>query len=197
MSEPNVAPDYPIQHPVKLLSLAEFAALPEDNRARFELQEGILQVNPRPKPMHQIAATLLCHELLPQLPAGLFPLQEVDMVLDLGQLPTVRIPDVLVARIGSFDPAEQLVSADAVVLAIEIISPGSRRTDMVTKPSEYADAGIGHYWVIDLDPPVSLTAFHLAGQEFGYQEGPSVTGLFSTTELFDFRVDLDALALTP
>jgi Uma2 family endonuclease len=35
---------------------------------------------------------------------------------------------------------------------------GTRCTDTVTQPAEYADAGIPTYWIIDLDPPVTLTA---------------------------------------
>ena len=38
------------------------------------------------------------------------------------------------------------------------------------KRDEYADAGIPHYWIVDLDEPVSLIACHLAG-EFGYVDG--------------------------
>jgi Uma2 family endonuclease len=62
----------------------------------------------------------------------------------------------------------------------------------VLKRSEYADAGIPHYWVVDLDEPASLTAHHLAG-EFGYVDGGSVTGVFRTTEPFAAEIDLDAL----
>jgi Uma2 family endonuclease len=36
-----------------------------------------------------------------------------------------------------------------VLLVIEIVSPGSRRTDHVTKLREYAKAGIPTYWIVD------------------------------------------------
>ena len=45
---------------------------------------------------------------------------------------------------GRVDPSD-------VVLVIEIVSPGSRRTDRVMKAYEYAKAGIEHYWIVDLD----------------------------------------------
>lgn len=77
-------------------------------------------------------------------------------------------------------------------MAIEIISPGSRRMDTVTKHAEYADAAIPYYWLVDLDPPVSITAFHLAGP-FGYQEAPAVTGIFATSEPVEIRLDLTDL----
>ena len=54
----------------------------------------------------------------------------------------------------------------------EFVSPGSKPTDHVAKRADYADAGIPHYWIVDLDEPVSLIACHLAG-EFGYVDGVS------------------------
>jgi Uma2 family endonuclease len=79
-----------------------------------------------------------------------------------------------------------------VLIAVEVLSPGSRRTDRVVKRSEYADAGIPHYWILDVTEPVSLVACHLAGG-FGYADGGAVTGRFITTEPFDLEIDLDAL----
>ena len=79
-----------------------------------------------------------------------------------------------------------------VLAAIEVVSPGSKRTDTVTKRSEYAEAGIDHYWIVELGPPVTLTALHRAG-EFGYQESPAVSGTFTTGAPVPLRIELDAL----
>jgi hypothetical protein len=57
---------------------------------------------------------------------------------------------------------------------------------------EYANAGIPYYWVIDMDPPLSLAAYHLAG-DFGYQEAPASTGTFRTIEPFPLEIDLTEL----
>ena len=79
---------------------------------------------------------------------------------------------------------------------MEVISAGSERTDRTIKHLEYADAGIPHYWVVDLGEAgdrVSLTAHHLAS-EFGpvtWNSGDG--GEFATTEPFRVRIDLDAL----
>lgn len=78
------------------------------------------------------------------------------------------------------------------MLAIEIVSPGSSRTDRVAKRHEYADAGIPHYWILDLDRPISLLTCHLAG-EFGYADGGEHTGTFRATEPFVFELDLETL----
>ncbi|MET9263429.1 hypothetical protein [Amycolatopsis sp. NPDC004079] len=31
---------------------------------------------------------------------------------------------------------------------------------------EYADAGIEHYWIVDLDPPVSMIAYRLIDGDY-------------------------------
>ena len=88
-----------------------------------------------------------------------------------------------------------ILRAAEVQLAVEVVSPGSRRLDTIVKRDEYADAGIPHYWVVDLGEPgdpVTLTAHHLAGA-FGYAAAGSVTGLFTATAPFRARVDLGAL----
>ncbi len=58
-----------------------------------------------------------------------------------------------------------------------------------------AEAGIPHYWIIDVDEPVSLVECHPVG-ELGYQDNGSVTGEFSTTVPFPVRFDLAEL-ITP
>ncbi len=63
------------------------------------------------------------------------------------------------------DAPEELTVAD-VALVIEVVSPGSRRTDHVTKRSEYADAGIAHYWIVDLDDQATITTLTLTPDSY-------------------------------
>jgi hypothetical protein len=85
-----------------------------------------------------------------------------------------------------------VIRASDVLVVVELVSPSSRRTDHVIKRGEYADAGIQHYWIVDLTEPVSLLACHLAG-EFGYADGAAVTGTFTATAPFPVEIDLDVL----
>lgn len=178
-----------IAHLPRLLSIEDWDALPEDNSAHFELQEGLLLVNARPLRRHARAAFRIAKQLDDQLPDGLEALQEFEVTVQEEFPPTVRVPDVIVTR--SAGPERRLGGSD-VLLAIEVISPGSKRLDTVMKPAEYAEAGIPFYWVIDLEPPVSLAAYHLAG-ELGYQEAPAATGIFTTSEPVELRIDLTTL----
>jgi hypothetical protein len=55
--------------------------------------------------------------------------------------------------------------------------------DHVIKRGEHADAGIRHYWIVDLDPPPSATT---DGSTHG-------TGTPHVTERCDLTVELAAL----
>jgi Uma2 family endonuclease len=41
-----------------------------------------------------------------------------------------------------------------VLLAVEVMSPTSVRTDRLAKPAQYAQAGIPSFWRLELDPLV-------------------------------------------
>jgi hypothetical protein len=81
-----------------------------------------------------------------------------------------------------------------LLLAVKVISPGSRNIDLHLKPFEYAEAGIPHYRLVDLDPPApSITVFHLGAPGDGYLEGPATAGRLVTTVPFDLCIDIPAL----
>lgn len=147
--------------PDHLLTLAEWDALPQDTSRCYELVEGVLLVVPRPAPLHQRAMWKLCHQIENQLPTELTVLPDVEVLVRAGEPPTVRAPDLIITSEGRAAANPARLEAADVRVAVEIISPGTGTTDRVTKMYEYADAGIPHYWLVDLDPPVTLTAYLL------------------------------------
>jgi Uma2 family endonuclease len=115
----------------------------------------------------------------------------MEVVVRAESPPTVRVPDVVVTRVGG--PEARLAASD-VLLAVEIISPGSRSIDLRLKPCEYAETGIPYYWIVDLDPPApSITVFHPGAPQDGYIEAPATTGEMFTTVPFTLRIDIPAL----
>ncbi|OZF44640.1 Uma2 family endonuclease [Rhodococcus sp. 14-1411-2a] len=148
-------------HP-ELLSVEQWRALGEDD-FHAEIQEGVLIASPRPSKAHARILFRLCAQLDDQLQGGLEALPEVEVVVDSVTPATVRVPDVVVCAL---DSPEALHDED-VVLVVEAISPGSRGTDVVTKRSEYADARIPHYWIVDPDA-ATLTTLDLSPH--GYVE---------------------------
>jgi len=177
--------------PDHLLTLAEWEAMPEDRLHRYELVEGVLLVAPRPVSLHQHAMARLANELNRQLPRDLVAVPDVDVLVDAGFPPTVRAPDVVVVPTAVLEQNPPRFGAADVLLAVEIVSPGSARTDRVMKVAEYADAGIGHYWIIDLDPPVSLTGYLLVDGD--YELMTESAGVVEVTSPAALRLELGAL----
>jgi Uma2 family endonuclease len=118
---------------------------------RYELVDGDLLVTPSPSRMHQ-RIVLEC----------VMRLQVYIVANSLGELLTspsdVRLrpelvvqPDLYVvpAREGRRLPTTEMVTS--LLLAIEVLSPGSARMDRVTKRRAYQQAGVPEYWVIDSD----------------------------------------------
>jgi Uma2 family endonuclease len=152
--------------PDHLLSLAEWDTFADDPGRRYELIEGVLIVVPRPAPLHQRAMVRLAAELDRQLPDTLTALADVEVLIDAAHPATVRVPDVVVVPTAVAERNPPRLNAEDVLLAVEIISPGTRRTDRVTKLTEYADAHIAGYWLVDLDPPTTLTAYTLVDGDY-------------------------------
>lgn len=169
---------------------AEFATLPEDNSARYELQEGVLVVSAKPLPLHTKVSAELHLQLRSQLPPELDVLLEIDVHLQ--PLPdTVRIPDLVVVTSEIWERQSRLTPSSDVLVAVEVRSPGSVRTDTVVKFLEYADAGIPHFWIVDPAAPVTAAVYRLVDGE--YKESLRAEGAFELDEPCPLRIDLDAL----
>lgn len=182
----------------RLMTVEEYAALGETKSGYTELIEGRIMKSPGPAPRHNIALGELFIQLRGQVPAHLRVIQDVDVDLGLvaaDQPGFSRRPDLVIVESESVDRVERdggMLRASEVVVVIEIVSPGSRRIDYKDKHGEYADAGIPHYWIVDLIEPISVVACHLAGA-LGYQNAPDVTGVFATREPFPVELDLGRL----
>jgi Uma2 family endonuclease len=186
------------QPPDHLLTIREYTGLGEIEHGRCELQEGRLVMSPSPTPDHMIAIAQLYGLLARQLPGAFVAVPDVDLDLQLApatQPGWSRRPDLVVVRREALERARMqhsMLRADETVLVVEVASPGSEHTDYVVKHGEYADAGIPHYWVIDLEPPVSLIAYRLVG-DFGYQDDGECNDTFRTDTPFALTLPLSEL----
>lgn len=138
-----------VNHP-QPWTLDEVMALPEDG-LRYELIDGVLIVNPPPAPKHQSVSYLL-HRLLDDAAvaagAAVRIYEGVGVRLPDGNL---LIPDLVVVSADAPSLSQALLDPADVDLAVEVVSPGSRRRDRSVKPYMYAEAGIPHYWRIETD----------------------------------------------
>jgi Uma2 family endonuclease len=79
---------------------------------------------------------------------------------------TIRVPDVTVLPSAAYAQNLPRFRAADARLVVEVMSPGTRRIDRVLKASEYADAGVPQYWIVDLESPITLTAYLLVDGEY-------------------------------
>ncbi|MGC4789018.1 Uma2 family endonuclease [Micromonospora sp. DT178] len=142
-------------------TLEDLLNLPDD-APRVELVDGVIQVTPSPTLGHQDISSLLWLWLRTHCPAHLRATQAVGVALNAN---TSRQPDVLLCR-AEVTADRSLLMPDDVILAVEVVSPGTRRTDRFAKPGEYAAAGIPFYWRIEQDP------IHLYAYRRGDRLGP-------------------------
>ena len=125
------------------LTRADLDTMPDDGH-RYELIDGVLIVTPAPSATHQTVVLELAVLLRARSPSD----QKVFIApFDVALADdTIMQPDVLVARRS--DLTERDLPA-APVLAVEVLSPSTRRIDLTLKLSRLAAAGCPHYWVVD------------------------------------------------
>jgi Uma2 family endonuclease len=146
---------------------ADLLAIPDDGH-RYELVDGSLVVTPAPSLRHQEALLNLAVVLKARCPADLVVLVapfDVALATD-----TVLQPDVLVARRSDLTDRDL---PTAPVLAVEVLSPSTRRIDLTLKRARFEAAGCPAYWVVDPDTP-SITAWQLVDGRYvdaGHAEG--------------------------
>jgi Uma2 family endonuclease len=173
------------------MTLDEWDALPEENSAHYELQEGVLVASPKWGKRHQAALVRLASQMHRHLPSGYELVRASEVLVDAEWPATVRVPDLVVVSAGGGD---ERITANEVLLVVEIIAPGSRALDTRLKVFEYGEAAIPYYWVVDLDTPVpTVTAFVLRESGDGYVVSQRVSGELVVTEPFEMRIDIGAL----
>lgn len=127
----------------------DYFALPETNRYA-ELSEGRLIVPPHPPHSHQQALKNLfvrLHPFVQTRDLGIVQVAPLSVRLWPGK---IREPDILFVAKEHADRIEEQVYG-IPDLVVEVISPGTRRTDRLEKFFEYARAGVGEYWIVDPD----------------------------------------------
>ncbi|OGA53565.1 MAG: hypothetical protein A3G25_18980 [Betaproteobacteria bacterium RIFCSPLOWO2_12_FULL_63_13] len=133
--------------PVKL-TYRDFLLFPDDGK-RHEVIDGEHYVTPSPSLRHQTIVGNLFLALgnyLENHPIGRVWVAPLDVVLT--KFDVVEPDLVYVSRERASVLTRHNIQG-APDLAVEILSPGTRKTDEVTKRRAYERCGVGEYWVVD------------------------------------------------
>jgi Uma2 family endonuclease len=155
----------------QVLTPEEYEALPPNSRR--ELVDGVVRLMATPTPCHQDVANALRNALSLHRPPELRVTGEVEVRLAAGLR---RCPDVLVVRAVGYDRRVPRVDPTQVVLAVEVVGPGSESADRDVKPREYALAGIPHLWRVETDPEIEVHTFRLGDGASYFQTGRFARG---------------------
>jgi Uma2 family endonuclease len=131
-------------------TIADLRALPDDGM-RHELLDGVHVVTPSPALPHQA--------VLREIEARLLGILEGHQELELFWSPadivlgarTLVQPDLFVVRKQPGQILRSWTEVGVPVLAVEVLSPGTAARDRGIKRTIYQRAGVGEYWIVDLD----------------------------------------------
>ncbi|MEV8375606.1 Uma2 family endonuclease [Kribbella sp. NPDC056861] len=153
---------------------------------RYEVIDGRMVVTGVQPPAHQAAVVALMVLLKQACPSDL--LVSVD---SLDFRPTLRHslrPDILVTSRAEAGP----VYVQHAVLAVEVLSPTTRATDVVTKRELYAAHGIPSYWLVD-PAAQELTVLQLEDGHYVCEAVIQGEEVFTTMQPFAVRLTPSAL----
>lgn len=132
------------------LTTEEFLRIPEDGK-RHELVDGVHYVTPSPNLTHQVLVGRL------HLSLGLYLLRHSTDLgrVFLGPLDVVLSdrdvvePDLLFVAANQADILTMKNVQGPPALAVEVLSPSTRRWDERVKRRLFEERGIGEYWIVD------------------------------------------------
>ncbi|NUP52960.1 MAG: Uma2 family endonuclease [Catenulispora sp.] len=167
------------------LTTKEFFALDVDEKLKVELIGGALAVSPSPRPWHGFVANRLRRFLSDALGRDYIVFADLDVIIDDENTPR---PDLFVVSRATYDPDKVSRAAD-VLLAIEIMSTGSRVNDRLVKPGLYRDAGIPSWRVERSGERLLLVEMPINGEAETHHDSATLK-----VDGNDVRIDLAAMA---
>lgn len=129
-------------------TLEDFYTLPDDQRV--ELIDGVLYDMTSPASAHQLIAGYIYNQLFNHILSKqgdcLPMISPIDVQLDCDDK-TIVEPDVIIVCDRSKVIRRCVYGAPDFV--VEVLSPSTKKKDMIIKLNKYMNAGVREYWIID------------------------------------------------
>ncbi|MFF7726477.1 Uma2 family endonuclease [Streptomyces sp. NPDC008001] len=161
----------------------------------WELLGGKIVVRGASKWWHNLVRDELYYRLRGAKPRNLVINSEQSVFFNENNVPR---PDIVIFERQGLDVDQDCIPVENVVLAVEVVSPGSRTEDRFLKPAMYAQAGIGYFWRVERGegnvPEVHECWRHKeAGFYVPSPDRPTHVGTFKTDVPFPVEIDLRSL----
>jgi Uma2 family endonuclease len=134
----------------KLWTVEELQALPDDGN-RYEVVDGELFVSPAPTWRHGRAVRQLFRRMAAYTdvhPVAALILAPAEVVYGPR---TVVEPDLFAVPLVDGREPRTWEEAGRLLLAVEVLSPGTARADRSVKRRLYQREGVPEYWIVDVD----------------------------------------------
>lgn len=176
-------------HARRKLDYSDLQVTPDDGR-RYELVRGELLVTPSPSTTHQRIVKRLLFVL-----AGYFEDRALGEVFvsptDAILTPhDVFVPDLMV--VASADHVTRRGIEGPPFLVVEILSPSTETQDRGLKARRYAELGVEHFWIVDVERE-RLECFRLARGVFRTVITASGGETIRHPDFEELAIDLGAL----
>jgi Uma2 family endonuclease len=130
----------------KVWTLEELDSLPDDGNT-YELIDGVLFVTPAPSDEHETIGARLTRLLDPYVERhGLGYVYHPRAVV---QRDRSQVEPDLMVRAQKRAGTKDWIDAPLPLLVVEVLSPATRRRDVLQKRDFYRRIGVAEYWVVD------------------------------------------------
>ena len=169
----------PSAHADTRLTYDDLEYFPDDGKRR-EIIDGELYVTPSPNLRHQVLVGRLHVAIANYLAArpgpGRVYLSPLDVVLSPHD---VVEPDLLFVGSDQLDVLTPKNIQGPPALVIEVLSPGTRKTDEQVKRRLFARVGVREYWLVD--PELDLLKVSRRGEDGSFRRVAELTAEDSDT----------------
>jgi Uma2 family endonuclease len=133
-----------------LYTAAQLDDMPDDGQ-RYEIIDGELFVTPAPIGRHQDAVLELALLLTPYARACGLNLRIAPTDVRFSRSTVVQPDLIVLPAMPDGTRAPEFTDVGRLVLAVEVLSPGTARQDRVEKRALYQREAVDEYWIIDVD----------------------------------------------
>ena len=149
------------------LTFEEYLIYDDGTDNRYELEDGELILMNPPTFRHAFIISFLTDALTAEIRKLTLPWITLSGIGVRTSVNRSRIPDICVINREEISNIDVSAVMESAIIAVEIVSPESRKRDYRFKRSEYSVVGISEYWIVD---PIEQKVTVLTLEEGFYEQ---------------------------